>query len=127
MIKAFFFFSLSLGQLAGGVILGVALWLRHDSQTSKLLILQFEGHQAPGTFYISEYADQSPAITQGKPHVTCGGGLQGIKAAADGRWGLICGRCLPSCLTSAVFESSGIHRFLRWLRKKGCSLQMLNV
>ncbi|TNN00214.1 hypothetical protein fugu_011460 [Takifugu bimaculatus] len=41
--------------LAGGVILGVALWLRHDNQTSSLLILQFEGHQAPGTFYISVY------------------------------------------------------------------------
>lgn len=41
--------------LAGGVILGVALWLRHDSQTSNLLILQFEGQQAPGTFYISVY------------------------------------------------------------------------
>lgn len=37
------------------MILGVALWLRHDSQTSSLLVLQFEGHQAPGTFYISEY------------------------------------------------------------------------
>lgn len=58
MIQAFF----SLGQLAGGVILGVALWLRHDSQTSKLLIVQFEGHQAPGTFYISEYTNQSPTI-----------------------------------------------------------------
>uniref|UniRef100_A0A3B4YJ50 Tetraspanin n=1 Tax=Seriola lalandi dorsalis TaxID=1841481 RepID=A0A3B4YJ50_SERLL len=45
----------SLGQLAGGVILGVALWLRHDSQTSNLLILQFEGQQAPSTFYISVY------------------------------------------------------------------------
>ncbi|KAM6925950.1 CD81 antigen-like [Lycodopsis pacificus] len=41
--------------LAGGVILGVALWLRHDSQTSNLLILNFEGHQAPGTFYTSVY------------------------------------------------------------------------
>uniref|UniRef100_A0A3Q3FU32 CD81 molecule b n=1 Tax=Labrus bergylta TaxID=56723 RepID=A0A3Q3FU32_9LABR len=41
--------------LAGGVILGVALYLRNDSQTSNLLILQFEGHQAPGTFYISVY------------------------------------------------------------------------
>lgn len=41
--------------LAGGVILGVALWLRHDNQTSSLLILQFEGQQAPGTFYISVY------------------------------------------------------------------------
>lgn len=52
-MKVFFF--LSWVQLAGGVILGVALWLRHDSQTSNLLILQFEGQQAPGTFYISEY------------------------------------------------------------------------
>lgn len=41
--------------LAGGVILGVALWLRHDSQTSNLLILQFDDHQAPGTYYISVY------------------------------------------------------------------------
>uniref|UniRef100_A0A3Q3ECG0 CD81 molecule b n=1 Tax=Labrus bergylta TaxID=56723 RepID=A0A3Q3ECG0_9LABR len=37
------------------VILGVTLYLRNDSQTSNLLILQFEGHQAPGTFYISVY------------------------------------------------------------------------
>lgn len=55
---------LSLGQLAGGVILGVALWLRHDSQTSSLLILQFEGHQAPGTFYISEYTDPQSRHTK---------------------------------------------------------------
>lgn len=41
--------------VAGGIILGVALWLRHDSQTSNLLILQFEGQQAPGTYYISVY------------------------------------------------------------------------
>lgn len=41
--------------LAGGVILGVALYLRHDNQTSNLLLLQFDGHQAPGTFYISVY------------------------------------------------------------------------
>uniref|UniRef100_A0A3P8Z0I5 Tetraspanin n=1 Tax=Esox lucius TaxID=8010 RepID=A0A3P8Z0I5_ESOLU len=41
--------------LAGGVILGVALWLRHDNQTSNLLMLQFEGQQAPNTFYISVY------------------------------------------------------------------------
>lgn len=52
IIKSLLFF-LS-GQLAGGVILGVALWLRHDNQTSSLLLLQFEGQQAPGTFYISE-------------------------------------------------------------------------
>lgn len=60
IIKTFFFFSL--GQLAGGVILGVALWLRHDSQTSNLLIVQFEGHQAPGTFYISEYTRAVPSL-----------------------------------------------------------------
>lgn len=47
------------GQLAGGVILGVALWLRHDNQTSNLLVLQFEGQQAPGTFYISEYTNET--------------------------------------------------------------------
>lgn len=41
--------------LAGGVILGVALWLRHDTQTSDLLMVQFEGTQAPGTFYITVY------------------------------------------------------------------------
>ncbi|TRY58273.1 hypothetical protein DNTS_031044, partial [Danionella cerebrum] len=41
--------------MAGGVILGVALWLRHDGQTGNLLMLQFEGNQAPGTFYISVY------------------------------------------------------------------------
>ncbi|OCT83868.1 hypothetical protein XELAEV_18022007mg [Xenopus laevis] len=41
--------------LAGGVILGVALWLRHDPQTSNLLFQQFEDKQAPGTFYIGVY------------------------------------------------------------------------
>ncbi|XP_041642388.1 CD81 protein-like [Cheilinus undulatus] len=39
--------------LAGGVILGVALWLRHDPKTSNLLEQQFEGAQPPSTFYIS--------------------------------------------------------------------------
>ncbi len=53
----------SVVQLAGGVILGVALWLRHDSQTSSLLILQFEGQQAPGTFYISEYKPSAVAVS----------------------------------------------------------------
>uniref|UniRef100_A0A3Q3GMC3 Tetraspanin n=1 Tax=Labrus bergylta TaxID=56723 RepID=A0A3Q3GMC3_9LABR len=36
-----------------GVILGVALWLRHDPKTSNLLELNFDGAQAPSTFYIS--------------------------------------------------------------------------
>ncbi|CAL8404392.1 unnamed protein product [Boreogadus saida] len=39
-------------QLAGGIILGVALWLRHDTKTSKLLDIKFEEAQAPSTFYI---------------------------------------------------------------------------
>ncbi|XP_072291044.1 CD81 antigen-like [Eucyclogobius newberryi] len=54
-IKYMLFFLNFIFWLAGGVILGVALWLRHDSQTSNLLILQFENQQAPGTFYISVY------------------------------------------------------------------------
>ncbi|XP_041852554.1 CD81 antigen-like [Melanotaenia boesemani] len=54
-IKYMLFFFNFIFWLAGGVILGVALWLRHDSQTSNLLILQLEGQQAPGTFYISVY------------------------------------------------------------------------
>uniref|UniRef100_A0A3Q3ITM1 Tetraspanin n=1 Tax=Monopterus albus TaxID=43700 RepID=A0A3Q3ITM1_MONAL len=54
-IKFMLFFFNFIFWLAGGVILGVALWLRHDNQTSSLLILQFEGQQAPGTFYISVY------------------------------------------------------------------------
>ncbi|XP_026166869.1 CD81 antigen-like [Mastacembelus armatus] len=54
-IKYMLFFFNFIFWLAGGVILGVALWLRHDSQTSSLLVLQFEGQQAPGTFYISVY------------------------------------------------------------------------
>ncbi|XP_051512367.1 CD81 antigen-like [Myxocyprinus asiaticus] len=54
-IKYMLFFLNFIFWLAGGVILGVALWLRHDSQTSNLLMLQFEGNQAPGTFYVSVY------------------------------------------------------------------------
>ncbi|KAM3870650.1 CD81 antigen-like [Diretmus argenteus] len=54
-IKYMLFFFNFIFWLAGGVVLAVALWLRHDSQTSNLLILQFEGNQAPGTFYISVY------------------------------------------------------------------------
>ncbi|KAL6479190.1 hypothetical protein MHYP_G00126230 [Metynnis hypsauchen] len=54
-IKYMLFFFNFIFWLAGGVILGIALWLRHDAQTSSLLMLQFEGTQAPGTFYISVY------------------------------------------------------------------------
>ncbi|XP_033909417.1 CD81 antigen-like [Acipenser ruthenus] len=41
--------------LAGGVILGVSLWLRHDPQTSELMGLQLDDKQAPSTFYIGVY------------------------------------------------------------------------
>ncbi|RLW10327.1 hypothetical protein DV515_00002443 [Chloebia gouldiae] len=40
------------GELAGGIILGVALWLRHDSQTTNILYLQLGDKQAPNTFYV---------------------------------------------------------------------------
>ncbi|KAJ8391346.1 hypothetical protein AAFF_G00089760 [Aldrovandia affinis] len=52
-MKYLLFFFNFIFWLSGGVILGVALWLRHDHQTSDLLMLQFEGKQAPTTFYIS--------------------------------------------------------------------------
>ncbi|KAF2977160.1 hypothetical protein EK904_007945, partial [Melospiza melodia maxima] len=41
-----------LAYLAGGIILGVALWLRHDSQTTNILYLQLGEKQAPNTFYV---------------------------------------------------------------------------
>uniref|UniRef100_A0A8C4USU5 CD81 molecule n=1 Tax=Falco tinnunculus TaxID=100819 RepID=A0A8C4USU5_FALTI len=41
--------------LAGGIILGVALWLRHDSQTTNILYLQLGEKQAPNTFYVGIY------------------------------------------------------------------------
>ncbi|XP_041075456.1 CD81 antigen-like [Polyodon spathula] len=41
--------------LAGGVILGVSLWLRHDPQTSELMGLQLDDKPAPSTFYIGAY------------------------------------------------------------------------
>ncbi|XP_029354742.1 CD81 antigen isoform X1 [Echeneis naucrates] len=52
-IKYMLFFLNFIFWLAGGVILGVALWLRHDPKTSNLLGLEFEGAHAPSTFYIS--------------------------------------------------------------------------
>lgn len=33
----------------------MALWLRHDPKTSNLLQLEFDGAQAPNSFYISTY------------------------------------------------------------------------
>ncbi|XP_062973230.1 CD81 antigen [Elgaria multicarinata webbii] len=41
--------------LAGGIILGVALWLRHDSQTTVILGSSLDDQQAPGTFYVGIY------------------------------------------------------------------------
>ncbi|EHB15709.1 CD81 protein [Heterocephalus glaber] len=41
--------------LAGGVILGVALWLRHDPQTTSLLYLELGNKPAPNTFYVGIY------------------------------------------------------------------------
>ncbi|XP_063045590.1 CD81 molecule a isoform X2 [Engraulis encrasicolus] len=54
-IKYILFFCNFIFWLAGGVILGVALWLRHDRTTSSLLDLNYEGEAAPNTFYISVY------------------------------------------------------------------------
>ncbi|XP_048829136.1 CD81 antigen-like [Brienomyrus brachyistius] len=54
-IKYMLFFFNFIFWLAGGLILGVALWLRHDNQTSRLLMLQLGDQQAPSTFYISVY------------------------------------------------------------------------
>uniref|UniRef100_F6Q9S8 CD81 molecule n=1 Tax=Equus caballus TaxID=9796 RepID=F6Q9S8_HORSE len=42
-------------ELAGGVILGVALWLRHDPQTTNLLYLELGDKPAPNTFYVGIY------------------------------------------------------------------------
>ncbi|KAJ8394959.1 hypothetical protein AAFF_G00040820 [Aldrovandia affinis] len=55
VIKYVLFFFNFFFWLAGGVILGVALWLRQDSQTSNLLELQLDDTHAPNTFYISVY------------------------------------------------------------------------
>uniref|UniRef100_A0A8B9XCK5 Tetraspanin n=1 Tax=Bos mutus grunniens TaxID=30521 RepID=A0A8B9XCK5_BOSMU len=41
--------------MAGGVILGVALWLRHDPQTTNLLYLELGDRPAPNTFYVGIY------------------------------------------------------------------------
>ncbi|XP_056604543.1 CD81 molecule a [Triplophysa dalaica] len=54
-IKYMLFFFNFIFWLAGCVILGVSLWLRHDTRTSSLLELKFEDKEAPSTFYISVY------------------------------------------------------------------------
>ncbi|XP_047219210.1 CD81 molecule a [Girardinichthys multiradiatus] len=50
-IKHGLFFLNFIFWLAGGVILGVALWLRHDNKTSSLMELKLDGAQAPSSFY----------------------------------------------------------------------------
>uniref|UniRef100_A0A671KJU0 Tetraspanin n=1 Tax=Sinocyclocheilus anshuiensis TaxID=1608454 RepID=A0A671KJU0_9TELE len=54
-IKYMLFFFNFIFWLAGCVILGVSLWLRHDNKTSSLLELKYEDTEAPSTFYISIY------------------------------------------------------------------------
>ncbi|KAK2819828.1 hypothetical protein Q7C36_021474 [Tachysurus vachellii] len=54
-IKYMLFFFNFIFWLAGCVILGVSLWLRHDEKTSSLLVLKYEDTTAPNTFYISVY------------------------------------------------------------------------
>ncbi|XP_036440106.1 CD81 molecule a [Colossoma macropomum] len=54
-IKYMLFFFNFIFWLAGCVILGVSLWLRHDAKTSTLLTLKYEETEAPSTFYISVY------------------------------------------------------------------------
>ncbi|XP_043099443.1 CD81 protein-like [Puntigrus tetrazona] len=54
-IKYMLFFFNFIFWLAGCVILGVSLWLRHDNKTSSLLELNYEGAEPPSTFYISVY------------------------------------------------------------------------
>ncbi|XP_060694795.1 CD81 molecule a [Hemiscyllium ocellatum] len=41
--------------LAGGVVLGVALWLRHDPKTTSVLETHFADQTAPSTFFIGVY------------------------------------------------------------------------
>ncbi|CAM4523978.1 unnamed protein product [Leuciscus chuanchicus] len=54
-IKYMLFFFNFIFWLAGCVILGVSLWLRHDTKTSSLLDLRFEDTEPPNTFYVSVY------------------------------------------------------------------------
>ncbi|KAB5525908.1 hypothetical protein PHYPO_G00145640 [Pangasianodon hypophthalmus] len=54
-IKYMLFFFNFIFWLAGCVILGVSLWLRHDEKTSSLLVLKYEDTEAPNTFYVSVY------------------------------------------------------------------------
>uniref|UniRef100_A0A3B5LQQ4 Tetraspanin n=1 Tax=Xiphophorus couchianus TaxID=32473 RepID=A0A3B5LQQ4_9TELE len=50
-MKYLLFFLNFIFWLAGGVILGVALWLRHDQTISNLMSLEVDGAHAPTSFY----------------------------------------------------------------------------
>uniref|UniRef100_H2MLB0 CD81 molecule a n=1 Tax=Oryzias latipes TaxID=8090 RepID=H2MLB0_ORYLA len=52
-IKYTLFFCNFIFWLAGGVILGLALFLRHDHQVKSLLDITVDGQQPPSTFYTS--------------------------------------------------------------------------
>uniref|UniRef100_A0A3P9HYH5 Tetraspanin n=1 Tax=Oryzias latipes TaxID=8090 RepID=A0A3P9HYH5_ORYLA len=52
-IKYTLFFCNFIFWLAGGVILGLALFLRHDHQVKSLLEITVDGQQPPSTFYTS--------------------------------------------------------------------------
>ncbi|XP_051948547.1 CD81 antigen-like [Xyrauchen texanus] len=54
-IKYMLFFLNFFFWLSGCVILGVSLWVRHDTKTSSILNQRFEQTVAPSTFYISVY------------------------------------------------------------------------
>ncbi|KAM7423573.1 hypothetical protein PAMA_000092 [Pampus argenteus] len=54
-IKYLLFFTNFIFWLAGGLILAVALWLRHSPETGTLLEIVFDGNQAPRSFYLSVY------------------------------------------------------------------------
>ncbi|XP_038126767.1 CD81 antigen-like [Cyprinodon tularosa] len=53
VIKYVLFLLNFLFWLVGGLILGVALWLRHDHQISSLMEVQLNGTQPPTSFYTS--------------------------------------------------------------------------
>ncbi|ROL52761.1 CD81 antigen [Anabarilius grahami] len=66
-IKYMLFFFNFIFWLAGCVILGVSLWLRHDTKTSSLLELRYQDTEPPSTFYITITQVSNPM--QGNPAI----------------------------------------------------------
>lgn len=54
-LTLFCLFVLILLQLAGGIVLGVALWLQHDTKTTHILSASLEDQKAPNTFYVGKW------------------------------------------------------------------------